>query len=218
MIPSTHLSLLAALKDPGKREAAWGRFQRRYEEIILRWCLRRGLQQADAEDVTQTVLTRLFGRLPEHRHDPSRPFRSWLKAVVQNAIRDLRRAGQRHPADRGVGGSSFLDRLANLEGPESLGEVAEALAGVTDPDLEAAVQRVRARVAEATWQAFWRQAVDGLPAAEVAAQLGMSIGSVFQAKYRVVSLLGEEYQGRGGQGPQAQGKEGGDERGLPEHG
>src|SRR5262249_10052889 len=104
MIPSTHFSLLNALKHEGQREAAWERFQKRYEETLLRWCLGRGLQAADAEDVTQKVLIRLFRSLPQHEQDPSRTFRSWLKAVVNNAIRDVFREAQRHPGDRGVGG------------------------------------------------------------------------------------------------------------------
>ena len=38
--------------------------------------------------------------------------------------------------------------------------------------------------------------------AEVATRLGMSTGSVYQAKYRTSSLLVQEYSGQCGQGPQ----------------
>src|SRR6478672_4626885 len=92
MIPSTHLSLFAALKDSEHQRSAWERLHGRYHETIFRWCLRHGLQPADAEDVTQTVWTRLLRGLPEHEHDAGRPFRCWLKAVVANAIRDRFRA------------------------------------------------------------------------------------------------------------------------------
>src|SRR5262245_17356709 len=100
MIPSTRFSLLNALKDADQLNAAWERFQKRYEETILGWCARRGLQPADAQDVTQKVLISLFRSLPQHEHDPSRSFRSWLKAVVNNAIRDVYRNALRHPGDR----------------------------------------------------------------------------------------------------------------------
>jgi RNA polymerase sigma-70 factor (ECF subfamily) len=198
MIPSTHLSLLVALKASDQRDAPWERFHRRYHATIVAWCLRRGLQPADAEDVTQAVWARLVRALPEHRHDPSRPFRSWLKAVVANAIRDLFRAQRRHPADRGIGGDSAHDHLAALETARGADELAEAIEGQTDPDLDAAVQRVRARVGEASWQAFWLLAVDGQPAAEVAGRLGMTLGAVYQAKYRISSLLVREFSGRRG--------------------
>jgi RNA polymerase sigma-70 factor (ECF subfamily) len=193
MIPSTHLSLLYALKDSGLREAAMSQFQSRYRDTIFRWCLRQGLQPADAEDVTQTVFLRLLQVLPNHQHDQDRPFRNWLKAVVNNAIIDLRRGEGRRPGDRGVGGSNFQDQLAKLVQPESLDDLAEAIEGNSDPELAAAIERVKSRVAEGTWQAFWRVAVDGRSAAEVAAELGMSVGSVFKAKYRVSRLFAKEY-------------------------
>jgi RNA polymerase sigma-70 factor (ECF subfamily) len=198
VIPSTRLSLLGALKAAGQREAAWAQFHQRYHETISRWCVRHGLQSADAEDVAQAVWTRLLRALPEHEHDPSRPFRNWLKAVVANAIRDLFRAERRRPGERGAGGSVALDRLASLEGNESAEDLAQALEGQQDPELDAAVKRVQTRVGEATWQAFWLLTVDGLPAAEVADRLGMSIGSVYQAKYRTSGLLAREYSGTAG--------------------
>jgi RNA polymerase sigma-70 factor (ECF subfamily) len=202
MIPSTHFSLLVALKASEQREAAWERFHERYHNTIVQWCVRRGLQPADAEDVTQAVWSRLLRALPEHEHDPARPFRSWLKTVVANAIRDLYRAQQRHPGDRGLGGDGPQDLLATLESPDSLDDLASAIEGQQDPELNAAVERVQAKVGTATWQAFWALAVDGVPAAEVAARLGMSVGSVYQAKYRTSNLLVREYTGQ--RGPEAQ--------------
>jgi RNA polymerase sigma factor (sigma-70 family) len=195
MIPSTHLSLLKALQDEGQWPAAWERFQKRYQETLFRWCLRRGLQAADAEDVTQAVLTRLFQSLPHHEHDPARRFRRWLKAVVNNAIRDLERAARRHPADRAIGGSDFQERLGQVE---ALDDLAEAIEGHVDAALEEAVRRVKARVAEVTWQAFWRHVVDELPVGEVAQELGFGEGSVYQAKARVRRMLAEEYLGKDG--------------------
>jgi RNA polymerase sigma-70 factor, ECF subfamily len=43
-----------------------------------------------------------------------------------------------------------------------------------------------------TWQAFHRFAVDGLPAAMVAEEMGMSVNSVIQAKSRILKRLREE--------------------------
>mgnify|MGYP000906281100 CR=1 FL=1 len=43
--------------------------------------------------------------------------------------------------------------------------------------------------ADPTWQAFWGTAVDGKPAAEVGAGLGMSPGAVYVAKSRVLARL-----------------------------
>ena len=45
---------------------------------------------------------------------------------------------------------------------------------------------------DATWQAFWHTAVDGLMASEVGQRLGMTPGAVYVAKSRVLSRLREE--------------------------
>ena len=110
-IPSTHDSLLAALgQEPA--ESAWAAFHDRYREVILAWCRRRGLE-AEAEDVTQEILLKLLRVLPQHVHDPGHGlFRSWLKTVVQNALRDYWRKNQRHPEPPGIGGSTFLGNSA----------------------------------------------------------------------------------------------------------
>ena len=43
-----------------------------------------------------------------------------------------------------------------------------------------------------TWQAFWRTAVDNLPAREVAGELGMTVGAVYMAKSRVLARIRQE--------------------------
>ncbi len=46
-----------------------------------------------------------------------------------------------------------------------------------------------------TWQAFRRVVLDGLKAAEAAAELGISVNAVFIAKSRVMRRLRQEMQG-----------------------
>jgi RNA polymerase sigma-70 factor (ECF subfamily) len=198
MIPSTHYSLFARLKVAEQKKDAWERLHALYHETIYRWCLRHGLQPADAEDVTQVVWAHLLRALPEHEHDGTRPFRCWLKAVVVNAIRDRLRAEGRRPGGRGVGGS-FQERLADLEDASSMEDLAVEIESQKDHDLAAAMNRVQARVGQSAWQAFWLLAVEELPAAEVAIRLRMTLGSVYQARYRVSSLLAQEWNGLHGQ-------------------
>ena len=50
---------------------------------------------------------------------------------------------------------------------------------------------VRAEFHNRTWQAFWRTAVEGKPAPEVADELGMSPVAVRVAKSRVLQRLRE---------------------------
>jgi RNA polymerase sigma-70 factor (ECF subfamily) len=47
----------------------------------------------------------------------------------------------------------------------------------------------------ATWMAFWEQVVAGRPAKEVAAELGLSPGAAYAAKFRVLDRLRQELAG-----------------------
>src|SRR5262249_9151665 len=150
MIPSTHASLLDALQNDDQE--AWAAFQARYGNVILGWCQRRSLPQDSAEDLTQEVLLKLFQQLPGY--DPAKGrFRSWLKAVVNNTLTDCWRRQRRRPEGGGVGGTAFLDRLAQLETPETADELSGAVASAIETEV---VARVQARVEEKTWQAFYQ--------------------------------------------------------------
>ncbi len=50
----TSVSLLGRLRQESVDQEAWGEFERRYGRKIYQWCRKRKLQEADAQDVTQT--------------------------------------------------------------------------------------------------------------------------------------------------------------------
>ena len=50
---------------------------RRYRPQVYGWCLKWGLQGADADDVTQQVLVKLIETMRTFRYDPARRFRAW---------------------------------------------------------------------------------------------------------------------------------------------
>lgn len=82
----TRISLLDRLRTTEDHDA-WREFDERYRELILRYCLRKNLQQADAEDVRQSVMVTLMQRLPgfSYRPDLGR-FRDYLGTIVRNRI------------------------------------------------------------------------------------------------------------------------------------
>jgi RNA polymerase sigma-70 factor (ECF subfamily) len=64
----TSPSLLGRLRAAPADEAAWAEFVERYGRVIYDWCRRQRLQEADAEDVTQGVLTKLAVRMRTFRY------------------------------------------------------------------------------------------------------------------------------------------------------
>jgi RNA polymerase sigma-70 factor (ECF subfamily) len=55
-----------------------------------------------------------------------------------------------------------------------------------------ALELIRGDFEARTWRAFWMVAVDGVPTAEAAGELGLSTASVRQAKSRVLRRLKDE--------------------------
>ncbi|HEY7310950.1 MAG TPA: sigma-70 family RNA polymerase sigma factor [Gemmataceae bacterium] len=194
-IPSTHISLLCALGEAGRHEEAWEAFDARYRDVILGWCLRRGLPPDGAEDLTQDILLKLFQQLPHYKHDPKRgQFRAWLKVLVNNTVTDFGRRRQRQPERGGVGGTAFLERLAALASPEATTELSGAIEDQAQTIAAEVLQRVRVKLKKTTWQAFFQTMVEQRPAAEVAAELNLSVATVYKANYRVKQMLLQEYR------------------------
>jgi RNA polymerase sigma-70 factor (ECF subfamily) len=103
----THATLLELLaRSGGHDQEAWARFVDYYGGKVYSWCLRWGLQDADAQDVTQTVLLKLAGRMKEFTYDPGRSFRAWLKLVAHNTWKDF--VGSLRRAAVGPGGGGDL--------------------------------------------------------------------------------------------------------------
>src|SRR2546423_3530273 len=90
----TSTTLLRRLSD-AQDSAAWGAFVQRYRERIIAWCRHWGLQEADAEDVSQSLLLAMPAKMRNFRYDPAKGrFRGWLRTVVRRAAADFSR-GQR---------------------------------------------------------------------------------------------------------------------------
>ena len=192
-IPSTHLSLLQALGKEGRRDDAWAVFQAGYRDVIHGWCQRYGLDLHAAEDLTQEILIKLLEALPHHEHNPQRGrFRSWLKTVVRHVLADRRRRQRRRLEPGGVGGSTALEWLGELPSPDAVEELSVAVERRAAAWEAEVLDRVRAKVAPASWAAFCQRMIERRPAADVAAELGLSVGAVYKAAERIKRMVIEE--------------------------
>jgi RNA polymerase sigma-70 factor (ECF subfamily) len=187
----TRASLLARLGDP-QDSTAWRQFVELYGGLVYSFARKRGLQDADAADLTQDVFLAMARAAGRWQYNPARgSFRSYLYTVTRNKIAKFLHRRGTSPVGSG-------DTNAHLRLDEEPGR---------EPDLEAAweqeLQQQLFRVAAAevqgsfapnTWQAFWKTAVEGKSGADVAAELGMSPGAVYVARSRVLARLTEEIQ------------------------
>lgn len=182
---STSVSLLQRLRQPDS-QAAWERFVDLYTPLIFFWAVRAGMPAQDAGDLVQDVFTTLLQKLPEFDVQRDRSFRAWLRAVTLNRWRDARR----RQAVRAHTGSEALADVPAPEAAEALWEV-EYRHYVVGRAVEVMQSEFQAN----TWNAFWAVAVEGRPAAEVAAGLGMTAAAVYVARHRVTRRLREELAG-----------------------
>ncbi len=191
----TGTTLRVLLRDPAD-PAAWRAFVARYGSRIYAWSRRWGLQDADAQNVTQDVLAKLVQALRRFSYDPSRgTFRGWLKTVAHHAWRDYLDA-QRRPGAHGSGDTAALEGLA---GPCASDDLSRALDEEFERELlEEAKARVQLQVSPRDWRLFHALAVEGRPGAEVAAELGMKVAAVFVARGRVQRKLRAEVRRLGG--------------------
>lgn len=184
---TTSVTLIGRLRDQPADGTAWQEFTERYRPRIYSHCLACGLQGADAEDVTQSVLLRLVAKMPEFSYDPTQSFRAWLRAVTRNILSDFLAERQRL---QGSGDSAIVRVLDNLEAREGLARELEA---EFDRELlDEALKRARPRVPDEQWEAFRLTALEGHSGAEAAAQLGMLVATVYTAKSKVQKLVREE--------------------------
>ena len=167
---------------------AWGEFVERYAPQIFSWCRRHSLQESDASDVTQEVLTKLVTAMRTFRYDPAKGrFRGWLKTITMNVVRDM----ARHRAHA----ASAIDAqvLELLEDEQASGALTDSIESAWQQEvLGVAMDSVRLRVKPHTWNAYEMTARQNLPAAEAAEKLGIAVSDVYVAKSRVIKMLRTE--------------------------
>lgn len=191
---ATSRSLLVRLKDG--QPAAWERVTALYAPLVYHWCRAMRLAEQDMPDVFQQVFQAVAAHIHEfHKDRPGDTFRSWLRAITRNKVRDhFRRAARQAQA---AGGTDAQAYFAQLAAPAASADEADERPGHDEQGearqlLRGALEHVRAQVHPQTWQAFWQVVVEGKAPEEVAEALAMRPGTVRVAKSRVLSRLRAE--------------------------
>ncbi|MGA2799323.1 MAG: sigma-70 family RNA polymerase sigma factor [Thermoguttaceae bacterium] len=187
-------TLLESVK--AQRPDAWRRLVDLYGQVVYRWCRKSGLKAEDAADAVQEVFAAVSTHVADFRREkPCDSFTAWLSSITRNKICDhFRRISGRAQAQ---GGTRAQDRMqeiaqpdpaATLENWPSAADLLEAEKILS----QRAVDLVRAEFEQRTWQAWWKTAIEGRPAADVAVEMGMSLAAVYKAKSRVLLRLRQE--------------------------
>ncbi len=184
--PTTRPSLLIRIRDAADHDA-WNQFVEVYASLIHHFARRKGLQEADAADITQDVLRQVSDSIGRFDYTPNRgSFRAWLFTVTRNRILNFfSRDG------RGAKGSGDTSVRQFLEQQPADEEQADWDREVEQHLFACAVERVRPEFRENSWQAFWKTAVESQSASDTATELKISVGAVYIAKSRVLARLKE---------------------------
>jgi DNA-directed RNA polymerase specialized sigma24 family protein len=197
--PMTRPSLLLELRDDRANDA-WRTFVATYAPLVYRYCRKKGLQDADALDITQAVLPRV--RRFDYRPERGR-FRHWLMTVTAHEI-------AHHFARLGRLGRELGHANTNDDG-----DGCDAIVTGEDLDweriykarlLEVALERVRPEFTDEEWRAFVAVAlevvgaddgarmvwVDRSPSARLARDLGRPVAWLYKVKFRVSQRLKAE--------------------------
>jgi RNA polymerase sigma-70 factor, ECF subfamily len=183
-MPSTSTSLLQRLQQPDQ-EQAWVRFVDLYTPLLWTWARKARLSPEDAADHVQEVFAQLVRKLPDFMYDRHKgAFRSWLRTIFLNKLRDRLRGQQRV---MGQANGAVLDGLVDYRIPDDF----------TDQDhreylVRRAMELMQAEFETTTWQACWEFVVNELPASDVANKLGITQNAVYIAKLRVLRRLRQE--------------------------
>jgi RNA polymerase sigma-70 factor, ECF subfamily len=187
-VNATSLSLLDRLKVAPADASDWTRLQGIYLPLIERWLARVPGLGDESADLAQEVLIVVFRELPRFDRRREGSFRAWLRQVTVSKVRRYRTKRRRQPAVGLDAANGFLERLSDPN---------DDLAREWDRDHDHHVAQkllavVQSDFSSTTWNAFLRFGIDGVPAARVAEELGLSENAVILAKSRVFKRLREE--------------------------
>jgi RNA polymerase sigma-70 factor (ECF subfamily) len=187
----TTATVLQNLRDFDNREA-WSSFADRFRQPVVSFARGMGLGQADAEDAAQETLIAFAEAYKSGQYDPAkgRLSKFLFGIAYRQALRARRVGAQVAPV-----GTTVWSKIP---------EEAEA-SGVWDVEwarslLDDCLRQVRAEFEPQTFRAFELSVRDGRDASEAAAELGVPVKSVYNAKHRILKRireLREQYDTRG---------------------
>lgn len=183
--PETSPSLLLRIRNPGDSQS-WLTFEMIYAPVVRNFCRRRGIQEADVDDVVQDVMSSVAKAIRRFDYDPQRGrFRAWFGRVTTNKVKTFlaKKWEQRQEANDA---EFWFDQVADFEAS------AEWNATFYQQVLTVACDSIRSRFETKTWACFELTWLMKTSAADAAEQLSLPIHTVYVNKSRVLKQLENE--------------------------
>jgi RNA polymerase sigma-70 factor (ECF subfamily) len=152
-----------------------GELFERYAPALLRFTDRLLSDRGAAEEVTQEVFVKVISRA--YQYDGRAEVSSWLFAIAANACRDRRRRERR----------ATIVPLEAVAEPAHKGEGIESI--LSQRERRDAVRLALSCLSEEQREALVLARYHGLPYAEIATVLGISVGAVKTRIFRAVETL-----------------------------
>lgn len=188
----THASLLVRLRNLDDADS-WTHFYQTYERAVRGLARKRGLTEAEAEEVAQEVFKRISETIHTFDRAP-RPgsFRSWLYQLTRWRSEDkLRERGRLtvQPIDESTGSTSPRP-IHRIRSPDDVERQLEDEA--RQQLMRAALDRLQRKVSPRDLQLFQLVAIDEWPVAKVAQFFHVTPTLVYVIRHRVGRQLRAE--------------------------
>jgi RNA polymerase sigma-70 factor (ECF subfamily) len=182
----TRSSILSALRDPAA-QTAWGRFFDTYAGFIYGIARGEGLSEADADETVQNIMLELVrGGAAAHYDKSLGPFRGWLARLSLWRARNLRLRNLRRENAHEAAGAAEKAEIAAT--PTQM--IDQGLEQVIEDEwmrtvTAAALDRLRAEISPAHFQAYYASAIEKMDAEAVSRLCGVTPNNLYQIRRRV---------------------------------
>ncbi len=183
---ATSTFLLDGLRDAGNR-TIWQEFVDRYRPMLVRYGIRGGLREADAQDAAQQTLIAFCAAYQNGKYNREQGrLRHWLFGIAKNQIRNTNRRVRRKEIQVADDASQtdFFDRQVDEAELERIFEDEWQQAVVRQ-----CLEEIRREVDAKSIQAFELFAWKGQSAQEVAELLDLTPNAVFIIKHRIMKRI-----------------------------
>lgn len=194
LIP-TRMTLIDRLKQWDDRQS-WKEFFDTYWRLIYGVAIRSGLTPDEAQEVVQETVISVSKNIGKFKADASfGSFKSWLMQLTRWRITDQIR---KRPKEEIARIHSSSDRPNDDTSTATVERIADdssnGLDAIWDEEwqknlVQAALERVKRRVAAKHFQIFYTHVIEGVPVMKVARMLGANVAQIYLVKHRLSPML-----------------------------